>query len=301
MNRQVKEGEPSITHKDPAFSIPRRCYNPFMHDERTSHLPNLDRLSTLTATVLLTFALSRFVDLPASKLGLQLPGFYLQVQIDPQSIVSLLIAGLTAAGMNWLLREHPGLDKQAVLEHQLLPGLTAWVINLPLSQIPFSPLWWIGFGLGGVLLTLVLIAEYIVVDPDDERFSPAAAVLTVLSFALYLVLASALRFAGWRLFQILPVLAIAVGLVSLRVLRFRLHQQWSFLQAGLVTLITTQIAAALHYWPITPVSFGLALLGPAYALTTLTGNLAEGEPLPQAGIEPFVVLGFIWLAAILIR
>jgi hypothetical protein len=80
-----------------------------------------------------------------------------------------------------------------------------------------------------------------------------------------------------------------------------LHQQWSFLQAGLVTLITTQIAAALHYWPITPVSFGLALLGPAYALTTLTGNLAEGEPLPQAGIEPFVVLGFIWLAAILIR
>jgi hypothetical protein len=65
-----------------------------------------------------------------------------------------------------------------------------------------------------------------------------------------------------------------------------------------VTLIIVQVAAALHYWPLAPVSFGLALLGPAYALTNLVGNLAEGTPLRQAIVEPAVVMlvlcGIAW-------
>ena len=265
------------------------------------YLPDPERLSTLVATVLLAYALTRFVNLPARLFSLQLPGFYFSLEINPQNIISLLIAGLTAAWAAWILRQHPALGKKALIEHQLLPGLTAWVIDLPLSQIPLSPLWWVGFGLGGGLLVLVLLAEYIVVDPDDARFSPAAAGLTILSFALYLVLAASLRFAGMRLYQLVPILALAAGLVSLRTLRMRFPRRWAFLPAGVVTFVTIQIASALHYWPITPASFGLALLGPVYALTNLVGNLDEGEPLTQAAIEPVVVLALIWIAAYFIR
>ena len=272
-----------------------------MHEERVGRLPDLDHLSTLAATVLLAFALARFVDLPPRQFGVQLSGFYLGFEFNPQSLSSLLIAGLTAIGAHWLLREHPAVEKKRLLEHLFLPALTALVIGQPLSQIPFSPLWWVGFGLGGLLLILVLIAEYIVIDPDDVRFAPAAAGLTILSFALYLVLTVALRFAGLRLFLLIPLLATAAGLVSLRVLRLRMPRRWAYLQAGLVIFITTQVASALHYWPFTPAAFGLALLGPAYALTDLAGNLAEGEPLSQAAIEPAVVLGLIWLAALFIN
>lgn len=271
-----------------------------MKEERIGHLPNLDHLSILTATVLLIYALARFVDLPAWSFGVQLPGFYFGFTFKPQDLISILIAVLTASGVTWLLRDHPTAVKKPLLEHLFLPALTTWAINLPLSQIPFSPLWWIGFGLGGLLLVLVLIAEYVVVDPEDARFAPAAAGLTILSFALFLVLAAALRFSGLRLFQAVPLLATAAGLVSLRALRLRLPRRRVFLQTGLVTFITVQIASALHYWPMTPVTFSLALLGPAYALTNLLGNLAEGEPLTQAAIEPVIVLGLIWIAAIFI-
>jgi hypothetical protein len=44
----------------------------------------------------------------------------------------------------------------------------------------------------------------------------------------------------------------------------------------------------------------LVLLGPAYCLTILIGNIAEGEPFQQAAIEPLIVLASIWGAGLLI-
>lgn len=266
--------------------------------DRTGYLPDLDRISTLAATILLAYALSRFINLPARQFDVQLPGIYLVVRFEAQTVVALLVAALTAAGADWLVRDHPAWKKYGGLEHWLLPALTAWAIGLPLSQAPVGAAWWIGFALGGALLILVLVAEYIVVDPEDVRQPPAAAGLTVVSFALFLVLATSLRFSGLRLFLLLPALALTGMLVSLRALHLRLRGQWAFLPALVVTFITLQLAAALHYWPLPPVSYGLALLGPAYALTSLAGNLAEEEPLPQALLEPAVVLILVWGAAL---
>ncbi len=268
---------------------------------RRQNLPDPDRLSLVSATILLAYALARFIQLPGASLNAQLPGFYLSIEVNVQTIVALIVAGLTAAGADWLLRDHPALKGKALPEHWLLPALTAWAIGLPLFQTPPGPRWWIGFALGGALLILVLVAEYIVADPQDERRGPASAGLVALSFALFLVLAASLRFAGLRLFLRLPALGLAGGLVSLRALRLRLPGGWAFASAGLIALVTAQLAAALHYWPIPPVSFGLALLGPAYALTTLLGNLAEGEPPRQASLEPVIVLLMIWGAALWMR
>lgn len=268
---------------------------------RPRNLPAPDRLSVLAATILLAYALARFVNLPARELALQLPGLYLAVQVNIQTVIALLVAGLTATGADWLMRDHPAIKGNSTLEHWLLPALTAWVIGLPLFQLPLSPVWWVGFALGGGLLMLVLVAEYIVVDPEDARQPPAAAALTAVSFALFLVLAVALRFAGTRLFLILPAIVLAAGLVSLRALHLRLHGRWVFVEACIIAVLIGQMAAALHYWPLSPAAYGLALLGPAYALTSLVGSLAEGEMLPQAVIEPAVVLAVVWGAALWIR
>jgi len=116
----------------------------------------------------------------------QLPGLYLSVPVNVQILVAFVVAALTAIGADWLLRDHPALRRRRTLEHWLLPALTAWVIGMPLFQLPLSPLWCGGFALGGALLILVLVAEYIVVDSEDARQAPAAAVLTAVSFALFL-------------------------------------------------------------------------------------------------------------------
>jgi hypothetical protein len=265
---------------------------------RHQRLPNPDRLSLVSATILLAYALARFIQLPGLNLATQLPGFYLAIDLNVQTVVAFIVAGLTATGMNWLVRDHPALTRRGAPEHWLLPALTASALGLPLFQLPLSPQWWLGFALGGALLILVLVAEYIVVDPQDDRRGPAAAGLTALSFALFLVLAAGLRFAGLRLFLLLPALGLAAGLVSLRTLRLRRPDRWSPVEAGVIALVTVQIGAALHYWPIPPVPFGLALLGPTYAITTLISNLSEGEPPRQAALEPAVVLAIIWGAAV---
>jgi hypothetical protein len=103
------------------------------------------------------------------------------------------------------------------------------------------------------------------------------------------------------LFAILPALSLAAGLVSLRALHLRLHGKWAFLQSGIVALVVGEVASALHYWPLSPVAYGLGVLGPAYALTSLLGGVAEGEPFGQAIIEPGIVLAVVWGAAFWLR
>ncbi len=264
-------------------------------------MPDAERLSVLAATILLAYALARFVDLPGYKLALQLPGVYLSVEITVRTFVALLVAALTASGADWLLRDHPALGDRSTLEHWLLPALTAWVIGLPLLQMPPGLFWWIGFALGGGLLMLVLVAEYIAIDPEDIRQPAAAASLIAVSFALYLALCFSLRFADWRLFLMVPTLMVTAFLVSLRALHLRLHGQWAFLEAIVIALIIGQMAAAFHYWPLSPVSFGMLLLGPAYGLTSLIAGIKEGGTLRQAIVEPGIILVLVWGAAVWLR
>lgn len=264
-------------------------------------LPDANRMSVLAAVILLAYALARFVNLPTRDFSLQLPGLYLEIEVGIQATVSLLVAALTAAGSDWLMRLHPASRQHGTLEHWLLPALTAWVIGLPLFQLPLGWLWWAGFAFGGILLVLVLLAEYITIDPNDVRQPAAAMALTAVSYALYLTLASSLRFAGVRLFLAMPALALAVWLVSLRHLHLRLHGRWLPGLAGVVALICAQITAGLHYLPLSTVGFGLALIAPAYALTSLFANLEEGESAIQALREPAIIFLAVLAAALWIR
>jgi hypothetical protein len=273
-----------------------------MHQQvKHKYLPDADRLSILAAMILLAYALARFIQVPSREFGVQLPGVYISVEPNVYTFIALLVAGLTASGAHQLLRDHPELGSLRTIGHWLLPALTAWVIGLPLFQLPLSPIWWLGFGLGAAMLILVLLAEYIVVDPDDMRYLPAATGLTAVSFALFLALAIALRISGSRLIFIVPAVLFAAGLVSLRTLNLRLPGQWQYTNAVVIMMVTGQFAAALHYWPLSPIAYGMALLGPAYCLTSLLGSLSEGDPLRKAIIEPFVILLLLWAAAIWIQ
>lgn len=265
------------------------------------NLPDSNRLSVLAASILLAYALARFIDLPISEFSAQLPGIYLAFEINVRSIVTLLVAALTATGAHWLLQEHPALNEQSTLPHWLVPALTAWVIGVPLYQLPLGLEWLASVVIGGVLLMLVLIAEYITVDPNDVRHAIATAGLTAVSFALYLILAITLRSGGSRLFLLMPALTIAGGLVCLRTLHLRLRGKWAVWPSAALALIVAQLTAALHYWPISPIAFGLAVLGPTYALSSLVANLIEGESLRQALTEPLLVLGVMWGTALWTR
>ncbi len=300
------------------------------------NLPNPEHLSVFTATILLAYVLTRFVTLPGWVLTARPLGILVSLHINVQTIISLLVAGLMAAGTSWLLSDHPslrtspggGLTMQTTAgdgltrplpgesgpsqgerslagqlqrgpgpEHWLLPAVIAWVIGIPLAQLPAGPLWLLGLAIGGVLLILILTAEYIAIDADDLRQPVAEAVLTAVSFAAYLLLAIALRAAETRLYLILPALAITASVISLRTWHLRLGGEWAWIEAGLVLMIVGQVAAALHYWPLSPLSYGLVVLGPAYAMTNLVTSMAQGTTFRQALAGQVVILVITWGAA----
>lgn len=265
------------------------------------HLPNPERLSVLTATILLAYALTRFISLPGWVLTAQPFGILLRFHINVQTIIPLLLAGIMAAGTSWLLSDHPALQGKNPhspgVVHWLLPAVIAWMISIPLAQVATGFPWVLGLGIAGGLLVLILTAEYIAIDPEDVRQPLAEAGLTAVSFAAFLLLAIVLRASETRLYLILPALSLIAGVVSLRTWHLRLGGEWAFIEAGLVVVIVGQIATALHYWPLPPISYGLAILGPAYAMTTLVTNMAQGSTFRQALFGPLALLVITWGAA----
>ena len=253
-------------------------------------LPALDRLSVLIATILLAYASAQFINLPARNLGVQLPGFYLGFELSTNTIIAFLVAGLTASGTHWLLQDHPAYKSNRILQHILLPALTALVIGVPLNNLPLGLTWWVVFIMGGLTLLAVLTAEYIVIDLEDLRQPAATAVLTGLSFALLTILAISLRAAETRLFLLVPPIFMFGGLVSLRSLHLRQLGRWLFPQAAGIALVIAQIATVFHYLPVTPITYGLLVAAVGYSLTVLVNNLSSGRPRSQAILEPGLIL-----------
>ena len=253
----------------------------------------------VAAMIMLAYGLNRFMEIPARVVELQLPGLFLNFEINDKILTAFLVAGLAAAGTDWLLHDHPAVQKQNLLPHLLLPSVTALVIGVPLNQLTFSTNWWLGLLSGTAAMVIVVVAEYIAVDADDVRQPLAAAVLSAVAYATFLVLAVTLRAAGIRLLFLLPALIIATWLVSLRVLNLRLHGLWTVYESAIVALVVVQLAAAAHYWPLAPVRYGLLLLGPAYALTGLFSGLIEEKQPRSLWVAPAIVLGITWLGAVL--
>ncbi len=261
-----------------------------------SPLPDSDRIGVLTAVVLLAFALTRLLPANEVVLRLTLGGFFLTYPISLTTVMTLLAAGVTATGMDWLLRGHPALTSRRTVEHWLLPTLTTFVVGVPLSLLPGGVSWWVTFAIAGLALVTVFIAEYVAVDPAAPSYSAATGLLTALSFAVYLILLTTVCSSSPRLIILVPAVLIVSGLVSLRALHLR-SQRWEFAWAGGIALISAQLASALHYWPLSSIQFGLALLGPLYALTSLAGSLGEDAPVRRAAVEPLAALALAWVAA----
>jgi hypothetical protein len=248
----------------------------------------------LIATILIAYALAQFVTVPTTVIPVQIIGVFIPLQINLNTVVAIAVAGMTATGMDWLLRDHPKLEGRSTLPHWLLPALTAWILHVALSALPISLTWWAAFGVGGLFLLLVLIAEYIAIDPEDVRRPIAAAGLNALAYAQFLVLAVALKSVGLRLVMVLPALGLAAGLMSLRVIQLRAEKPWAVPQALASLVVVAQLTAALHYFPISPTGFGLVLLGALYALNNFILNLEQGFSTRQAILEPLIALLVLW-------
>ncbi len=265
------------------------------------HLPKIDRIGTLAASIMLAYFLARVIRIPSLDLTLSLPGALLDLHFSITTVVAFFVIGLTATGVDWLLREHPALRGRTTFQHWLLPALTAWAVGAALLRQPLGPVWWVGFALGSALLMLVVIAEYITIDPQDLRRPPAAITLTAVAYALYLVLIMLARLRGVRLFLTVPLVTLASALVGLRLLLLQFPQRGVWRATAVIALICAQVSTALYYLPLSPMAFALALVGLLYSLVTLAESIIQQQRGLRVALEPILVLAFTWALAITLR
>jgi hypothetical protein len=269
--------------------------------QATPHLPDRERLSALMAVIMIAFVVSRFVHLPGQTLAFQFVGIYLPLQVDINTAIALLLAGLTATGTDWLLQteEVPGVHSR--YRHWLLPAMTAWVLSLPLASLPFNAEWWLALILCGLFLLAVVLAEFASSSSQNRYYPLATQALSILTLSLFLILAITVRAVALRLYLALPAVGLGGLLAASRLQLLRSGQNWQPLQMVGIAFICTQLAAALHYLPLSALGYGLALLGVLYSLNHYIGALNTGEGNRQTIREAFIFLVVFWTLALLLR
>jgi len=261
--------------------------------------PNINQISLLSSGFLLSYILLGMIILPSDGSSSQIPRSLTQASVDPRFYIGLSIAGLTAAGTNWLIRSHPLFQERFTVQHWLLPSLTAWILGLFLFQQPLNLIWWIILFCGVFVLILIIISEYVIVDPKGEYRYIAVISLTALSYALFLTLAIILRGINARMLVLLPTIAIAGVLTSLRTLHLQL-KKWYISYSLVISVIVGEFSVPINYLEFEPIVFGLTLLGAAYGLTSLSSGLIRGRSFIQSLGEPLIVVIVVWCAAIFI-
>jgi hypothetical protein len=274
-------------------------YNRFVDSPR--FLPNRERLSAVMAMILLVYTAARFVQLPEQTLGIELAGIYLPLQVNINTLVAILVAALTASGTDWLLRDDPALQGRRGFRHWLLPSMTAWVLSLPLANLEFGLQWWAAFAASAVLLLAILVGEYTSAAPENRLHDAAKLALTALSYALFLILAISVRGVALRLYLALPAIAMGALMISTRIHLLRTNLTWQPVQSFGIAFVIAQLAAALHYFPISALSYGLVLLGAVFALNQYAASINLEQDNKQAIRESLIILGTFWFLAILVR
>ena len=262
--------------------------------------PNINRVSVVVATILLIYGLTQIIDAPRAPQNFPVGMFLIPVSFNFSTLITFAVAAITASGTDWILRDHPELKDKSIIPHLFLPAIAAWAQNVILNNMTNTPLKWVVFLGGGIFLFVVILSEYIAIFQEDYRRLLAISLLTALSYGLFLTLTVALESANQRLIISIPAIAVGVGILSMRVLQLQTQTEWPVIQAAASVLLTSQIAAALHYLPISPLSHGLFLFAVLYFTINFNTNLMSGNPIRQAVIEsvvPLVIIsGFaLWL------
>ena len=234
----------------------------------------LDRLSLLTSLVLVGLTLSLILDLPSQRVDFSIFGSAASFTISGYWIIAVLLAALTAAGVNSIARTHPRVhlgETPYIFILWILPAVIVTTATMILSLADvrvFGVYEMIGVALAGAFLVAVVIGEYITIDLSDRWYSAAR-----LGVNLAVYLAALILFAtiySWKLRSLYSSTAIgfAAGLLALELFRGSesdFGRTW--LYAAVVGLSMGEIVWALNYWNLSGFIGGAFLLIFFYAFT----------------------------------
>jgi len=261
-----------------------------------------ERASVVATLVILGLILGAFLQLPTWSYDLKVLGSPLTVNITQTALMAALLVGITCAGTDTIVRSHPTaqrIEARHSFVTWTLPGLTVLMAAVLLPQAPTQLYRTIGYVITGLILILVISAEYYTVDPAGRPYLAARLSLNAWAYLLALVIFVLIYSAKARSL----ISATGVTFIStLLALEFLRSAGRSFgrtaLYAAIAGLCTGEIIWAMNYWRISGVTGGLILLLGFYVFTGLANQQLQGRLTRRVLIE-YALVALIGLAVLL--
>jgi hypothetical protein len=261
-----------------------------------------ERASVLATLVVLGLILAAFLQFPTWSYDLKVLGSPLTVNVTQTALMAILLVGITCAGTDTIVRSHPTarrIEARYSFVTWALPALTVLLAAVLLPQAPTQLYRLVGYVLTGLILILVISAEYYTVDPTDNLYLVARLSLNAWAYLLALVVFVLIYSAKARSL----VSATGVTLVSmLLALEFLRSAGRGFgrtaLYALIAGLITGEIIWAMNYWRVRGLTGGLILLLGFYVATGLASQQLQGRLTRRVLVE-YGVVALLGLAVLL--
>ncbi|MGQ9598025.1 MAG: DUF5656 family protein [Anaerolineae bacterium] len=261
-----------------------------------------ERANVVATLVVLGLILMAFLQFPTWTYDLKVLGSPLTLSLTQTVLIASLLVGITCAGTDIIVRSHPAAQRNEA-QHSFvtwtLPALTVLTATVLIPQAPTQLYQLLGYIVTGLILILIISAEYHTVDRAERRYLTARFILNGWAYLLASLLFVLIYSAKAR--SLLSATAVT-GVSALLALEFLRGAGQGFartaLYAAIAGLCTGEIIWAMNYWRISGVTGGLILLLGFYVTTGLASQQLQGR-LTRQVLAEYGAVALIGLAILL--
>lgn len=249
--------------------------------------------NVVATLVVLGLILASFLHFPSWTHDLTVLGSPLSVSISQTALMVTLLVGITCAGTDSIVRSHPTarrIEARFTFVTWTLPALTVLLAAVLLPEAPTKLYRIAGYVATGLILILVISAEYYTVEPADRRYLVSRLGLNAWAYLLALTIFILIYSAKARSLLSATGVTVIGTLLALEFLRSAGRGfSRTALYAAIAGLSTGQIIWAMNYWRIGGITGGLILLLGFYVFTGLANQQLQGRLTRRVLVEYAVV------------
>ena len=227
-------------------------------------MPNQDKLSVVVSVIVLCLALSLIAKWPPESLSLgtsPAARFSIVILGSPSTtlfsqnwLAVVLLASMACVGTASIVRLHPQ-SRESNVPHpfvaSILPTFATMLAAVLLPRVSGPLYTLVGLAVTGVLLLLMITAEYRVIDPSDSGYRAARLGLNFIAYLVALVCFTLIQDTDVHGFLAAAASLAVSALLSLDLL----HDTWQGLRrtglyALIVGLVMGEIVWALSFLPL---------------------------------------------------
>lgn len=256
---------------------PQGRYNGSM----TEYTDYRDRISVLVAMVLLGLTAERLISLPTRIVQGIVLGSPLSLGLNTATILSALLAGLTAFGTEGVIRAHPRALSEELTHTWVFWALPCALVVVATQLLPLAPsrlYWLLGLITTAILLALAEAAAYRTIDPTAPGARRSRGFLNLLTYGLAVLLFVVVYQSRTRSL-ISGTWNLIVGfMLTLEILRESGRPVGQILPYAIASgLVLGEATWALNYWRGATLSAGLLLLVGFYLMSGMAHQFIQGR------------------------